>query len=408
MIEMLHILKHIQNGLLTEVSHTFQRHGYEYFLSNKQPLGIVGERGIGKTYTLLQITKTLPHSFYFSADNSLILWQNLFEFVAELIIEHDYRAIMIDEIHMYPWRTKELKNIIDSFPQVKVVFSGSRSLDIMDGMAQLARRVEIVQMFPLNFAEYMNMFHNISLPTYSFDELMSSYKSISLKLSPQIKKQHIEQYYRYGMYPYSLGISYDVFVKKAFTNVEKILTQDLPNFINLQANTITKVKKLLYYVANTPPSDNSYTNLSKKTLINKDGLEQIIAILGNMWLIHLVYKSQNVSSALRRECKVYLSNPNLYHIFGEKEMLWSMRESFLIQSLKRPLTIRKEISTLLSSPAQGDVYFVHQGKEYYFEVGGKHKTKKQIKKKSNGFVVADSCITCEKGKIPLRLFGLLQ
>jgi predicted AAA+ superfamily ATPase len=38
---------------------------------------------------------------------------------------------LIDEIYKYPNWTLELKNIIDSFPVKKIIFSGSSSLDIV-------------------------------------------------------------------------------------------------------------------------------------------------------------------------------------------------------------------------------------------------------------------------------------
>ncbi|MCK9400276.1 MAG: hypothetical protein M0Q51_09850 [Bacteroidales bacterium] len=53
---------------------------------------------------------------------------------------------------------------------------------------------------------------------------------------------------------------------------------------------------------------------------------------------------------------------------------------------------------------QGD--FVFQDR-YVFEVGGKNKTRKQIKGLSDAFIVADDIESGYKNKIPLWLFGFL-
>ncbi|MDR3150883.1 MAG: AAA family ATPase [Candidatus Peribacteria bacterium] len=47
-----------------------------------------------------------------------------------LYFELNIEQIYIDEIHRYKNWTNELKNIYDSMPTMKIVFSGSSSLDL--------------------------------------------------------------------------------------------------------------------------------------------------------------------------------------------------------------------------------------------------------------------------------------
>ncbi len=58
----------------------------------------------------------------------------------------------------------------------------------------------------------------------------------------------------------------------------------------------------------------------------------------------------------------------------------------------------------ISLPKQGD-FFVD--KKYIFEIGGKNKTKKQIKELDNAFVVKDLIEIGVLNQIPLWLFGFL-
>jgi hypothetical protein len=54
-------------------------------------------------------------------------------------------------------------------------------------------------------------------------------------------------------------------------------------------------------------------------------------------------------------------------------------------------------------PKQGD--FMVNG--YIFEIGGKNKTKKQIKNIENSFVIKDDIEIGNKNTIPLWIFGFL-
>jgi hypothetical protein len=55
------------------------------------------------------------------------------------------------------------------------------------------------------------------------------------------------------------------------------------------------------------------------------------------------------------------------------------------------------------APKQGDFLI----NEYTFEVGGKNKTKKQIKDLKNAYLVVDDIEIGSGNKIPLWLFGFL-
>ena len=68
---------------------------------------------------------------------------------------------MIDEIHKYPNWTLELKNIIDSFPDKKIIFSWSSSLDIVKWTASLERRVKVLKVFPFDFKEFLEFNYKI-------------------------------------------------------------------------------------------------------------------------------------------------------------------------------------------------------------------------------------------------------
>jgi len=405
---MFNILKSICDNLVFQIKLDFYRCFYEELEKDINVIWVVWERWIWKTTSLLQYAKKHEKSFYFSADNSIVQSYWLFKIVFELINDYNIENILIDEIHKYPNWTLEIKNIIDSFPDKKIIFSWSSSLDIIAWTSSLERRVKIIKAYPLNFSEFLKLYYSISIPNYSFEEIILHHKSISFELSNKISKEYIEHYLRTWFYPYAKSFEVNDFYEKLFNTQEKIIIDDLPSFVNFQTSTLIKVKKIFYFVANTLPWDLNYSSLSRKVWISSDTLENIVFILSKIWVINLVPKNIWLSDMLRKEFKIYLWNPNLYYSYDLDTNIWIIRESFVIHFLKRLINKQNEFQTDLSLPNSWDIIFKYNNKTYIFEIWWKNKTKKQIQNIENSFIISDDIIISENNKIPLWLFWLIK
>jgi predicted AAA+ superfamily ATPase len=52
---------------------------------------------------------------------------------------------------------------------------------------------------------------------------------------------------------------------KRFKNLlDKIILEDIPIFLNMQTNSLDKIRKIFYFISNSTPSELSFTFLSKK------------------------------------------------------------------------------------------------------------------------------------------------
>ena len=125
-------------------------------------IGIIGARGVSKTTMILQFIKENLDSkkaLYVSADDIYFSKNRLVD-LADDLYKNAGEYLFIDEIHKYPDWSRELKNIYDSFPDLKVVFTGSSILDILKGSADLSRRAIIYKLQGLSFREYLNFFHH--------------------------------------------------------------------------------------------------------------------------------------------------------------------------------------------------------------------------------------------------------
>lgn len=103
---------------------------------------------------------------------------------------------------------------------------------------------------------------------------------------------------------------------------------------------------------------------------------------------------------LRRPEKIFLNNTNLQYALGQhlgsSIEIGAIRELFFIQSTKN---------------AGLDIFY-HKKGDYeingsIFEIGGKNKTRAQIKNESSAFLVKDDSMIFRQGEIPLLYFGFL-
>jgi uncharacterized protein len=149
--------------LLQNTTTDFKRYLYENVSWNSRMIGIIGARGVGKTTMILQHIKENLDSkkaLYVSADD-MYFGENRLLDLADNFYKNAGEYLFIDEIHKYTDWSRELKNIYDSFPTLKVVFTGSSVLDILKGSADLSRRAIIYKLQGLSFREYLKLFHNM-------------------------------------------------------------------------------------------------------------------------------------------------------------------------------------------------------------------------------------------------------
>ena len=404
---MIENLKKIYENLLLSIGDEFQRDiSSTIDPSRYGPIVLVGERWIGKTYTLLQILKNSDKkTFYFSADNPLVRTKSIFELVSSLYFDYGIRFLVIDEIHKGDDWISNLKAIIDSFRDLDLIVSGSSSLDLYKWTSDLPRRIYKIDMPGLNFAEYMKYTKNIDIPMYSFDTVIQDYTTISYDLQSHIDLQDFRNYLDHGFYPYFRN-NEEIYHSLLLSNIKKVILEDLPTFMNLQTSSLVKLEKLFYFISQNPPSEMNYSSLAEKLSISKDLLESIIYYLDQIGVLSIAIRSNKLTDIVRKEFKVFLWNPNIYAAFGG-ENTGTIRESFVLNILKK-VNKTQIISQNIILPQYGDFLFSYWETQYLFEVGGQNKTNKQIQWISKSFLVKDNIVIGRGNEIPLWIFGLIR
>lgn len=369
----------------------FHRYLYNDVNWNARMIAITGARGVGKSTMVLQYVKTQISDckvLYISADHTFFTTHTLVE-VADDFSKEAGSLLVIDEVHKYPDWSRELKQIYDTHPDMKVIFTGSSVLDIIDGVADLSRRVLHYTMYGLSFREYLGLFHHISVPKYSLEEILDGKAHIEGMLHPL---PAFREYLSEGYYPFAIEGDFPLRMQNVIT---KTIESDIAQYAGLRATTAKKLKKMLAVISGLAPYKPNADNLALEIGISRNSVQDYLSLLERAQLIGQLRDDTGGIRGLGKVEKVYIDNPSLMRVLsGGKTDVGNMRETFFYNQMRVKNDV---ISSRLSDFKIG---------KYTFEVGGRKKSKKQIEDIPDSFIVKDDIEFAQGNVIPLWAFGL--
>jgi len=368
---------------------------------NNRLFAIVGARGAGKTTLLLQHIKQnvdISKAFYMSLDDLYFSNHRLVD-VVKVLWQEGVTHFFIDEVHKYPYKTwaQELKNIYDSYPDVKVVFSGSSILNIYKGNADLSRRAVSYELFGLSFREFLEFENVKKIPPVSLKDLLKNHVSIASEITKDIKILPLfRQYLQTGYFPYYKE-DLQSYHLRLLNTVNAVLETDLPAVEQIEYVSVQKLKRLLTVIATLTPFTPNMSSLGAQVEIQRSNLPKSLNLLERAGLLGLLRSAGKNLDSLSKPAKIFLDNPNLAYALGENNPnTGNLRETFFHNQLK--------VTETITNATKGD--FTINGK-YVFEVGGNNKNFSQIADIPNSYLAIDNIEIGFGNKIPLWLFGFL-
>jgi predicted AAA+ superfamily ATPase len=399
---MLNRFRIFQNALLKKIDTSKKRYFYNELENDEKLLAILGARGVGKTTALLQYLTELNlnpnEKLYISAD--WIDGERLFD-IAEDFYKEEGKLLIIDEIHKYPNFEKELKMIYDIL-DIRVIVSGSSALSINHSKADLSRRMLLKEVKGMSFREFLNFKYGLDFNSVSFEEIIDNHVNIAYEILNQVKKPSIlpdfKEYLETGYYPFFFqNKDKESYLLKLKETINVILEVDIPAVSNIKFNTIRKFKKLIEYICTSHPFKPNMQELLSKIDMPRTAYSEVyyyLELLQKAKVLRLIKSADKKDAILTKPEKIYLNNTNLHFCYCDTQEIGSIREVFFASMFD---------GFKIYAPKKGD--FVVNG--YTFEIGGKNKTKKQIKEIENSFVVRDDMEIGSNRIIPLWLFGFL-
>lgn len=400
------ILIETYQRLLRDYLPSYERQFYRDFTLPQNVVGVIGARGVGKTTFLLDyLHRHYPQSdkgLYVSADHLYFNEHSLLSVVDQFVKESAGELICLDEIHKYANWNQELKNIADSYPNLKVIFSGSSSLDLIQGKFDLSRRVYLKTLYGFTFREYLEIMTKKSFPSYNLTQLLQQKNELSQQLSaiPRLLG-YFKDYLLSGYYPSFLKITDPLAYQQSLLNiVDKIIYEDISTFYSIKTGNLDSFKKLVYFIATSQPGSINIHRLSQSLQKDHTTTSGYLQMLRDSGVLRFLLISKTGHALIRNTEKIYLDNPNLLatinQTIGQSVKAGLIRETFALMSLQNAGFIPLYTQT-------GD-FKVNQ---FTFEIGGTGKDAAQISGVSQALLLKDDTLIATPTSLPLFLLGFL-
>lgn len=298
------------------------------WLHSKEIIAIRGPRQSGKTTLLQKIMANLKkrisekriHFASFEDDFEKDKFEKdpreYFDFFIGEDREKHY--FFLDEVQYAKTAGKLLKLIYDSKENVKIIITGSSTLDINDIGSYLVGRVLFFELYPFSFGEFLRA-KNEQLHTYymknKFD--YNTKKEVNTlfldKLNPLLK-----EYIIFGGYP-------KVVLEKEINNKKFLLKNLYLTYIEKDIvkvygiNYRQKIIDLIKYLASINSAIINYDAIcSQIGLYNKE-LKQILSIIEGTYIVKLIRPyHKNLVSELRKNPKSYFVDTGLRNFITER------------------------------------------------------------------------------------------
>lgn len=384
---------------LSQVSLDFKRYLYPQINWDSSVIGIMGERGVGKTTMLLQRIKEKyvnpDDTFYISLDH---YWfgthelQDLIKFMYKRGITEFY----IDEVHKYKGWSGILKTLVDELHDLRIVYTGSSLLEIDNAKVDMSRRQTPYTLKGMSFREYLEYDGILKMNAVTLEELLSNHVPVAMDIVSKTKVLvAFDTYLHTGVYPFYRDAGKDFLVRLKEV-VDTVIESDLPAVEKITYDTVDKCKKLLMIIAENVPLQPNVDKLATSLGTTRDTLLKLLYKLDKAEILELLTVELKSYKKLVNPEKIYLGNTNLMYALSPKIEIGTLRETFFIDQCASVGTVQM--------PPKGD--FLVNGK-YLFEVGGEGKTFDQIADIPNSYLAVDGIETGYGARIPLWMFGLL-
>lgn len=374
---------------------------------------ITGMRGVGKTTLLLQHLKRAhadapERALYVTADDVHLGGIRLIDIAERFALDHAGRTLVIDEVHRYPLWARELKNVHDLLPDLRVIVTGSSQLDLEHGQHELARRVLSVRLPHLSFREHLELEFGVRVAPVSLDDLVDDHGSLT-SIVVDAMREHDETilsrfgaYLQRGAYPYALGARTPDLHAQVMSALQAVLYQDIPTTFGTSVTAAATMQRLLALITTSEPYVPNIESMARALGIAKTTAYAYLEQLERSSVLTFLPQARSGSAAVRKPAKIYLATPTLYAavagIKGLEVSAGAMREAFFVSQVASEYA--------LSAHERADM-LVGRKPSIVVEIGGRGKTAKQLPRGQRGVLALDGIEHGLDRTVPLWAFGFL-
>lgn len=319
--------------------------------SSNKGVVVYGARQAGKTTLVEELIGKLDlRTLTVNADQSKfldILSSRSLEKISSLVA--GYELLFIDEAQRIPEIGVNLKIILDNITKLKLIVTGSSSLDLASKISEpLTGRVWTYRLYPISFLEISKLHNKTELQT------------------------HLEERLVFGSYPEIFSLKGNDIKKEYLQNLsDAYLYKDLLEVGGLK-NT-AKIRDLLKLLAFQIGSQVSLSELGSTLNMSKDTVARYLDFLEKSFI---VFRLKGLSRNLRKEVykmdKVYFYDTGVRNIIIDN--LKPLKDRNDVGQLWENFLIVERMKSLAYTQKKASIYFwrTYTGAEldYIEELGG--------------------------------------
>jgi predicted AAA+ superfamily ATPase len=302
---------------------------------NDRMIGIKGTRGIGKTTFLLQYAKERfdindRQCLYVNMNNFYFQGHGIAEFAGEFC-RRGGRVLLIDQAYKQSDWSQELRKCYDTYPSLKIVFTGSSVMRLKEENPELNGIVKSYNLRGFSFREFINLLTGNDFRPYSLEEILHDHERIIKQILPKVQpNRYFQDYIHHGFYPFfQEQRNYSENLLKTMNMMTEV---DILLIKQIELKYLTKIKKLFYQLAEEGPKAPNVSKLAQDIETSRATVMNYIKYLTDARLLNMIYPVGEEFP--KKPSKVMLHNSNLlyaiYPIHVEKQ---TAMETFFVNSL---------------------------------------------------------------------------
>ena len=358
-------------------------------------IGVKGFRGVGKTTFLLDyIRKNFGNSrdcLYVNLNDFYFAKRRIFSFADEFY-KRGGKVLVLDQIHKYEEWSKDLRQCYDELPGLKIVFSSSPVLRILEGNNELKEIARIYHLEGLSFREFLNYKTGEEFPKLGLEDILSYHREIVPDIINKVRPlAFFPEYLKSGFYPYFIK-NPEFYRESLLRHVNLALEIDVTYLNQIELKYLPKLRKLLQLIGGQMPFSPNVSKISAEIETSRATVINYLHYLKNARLINLLF-SNHSNGQLQKPDLVYLQNTNLLHIIAPDNI---NNRNLRLTFLYNQMAYHHKVSS-------SSDYDFRVDDQFNFSVGGKYTQAEG----ANSFAAADMIEVGEGNTIPLWLFGFL-
>ena len=344
---------------------------------NDRMIGIKGSRGVGKTTFLLQYAKEQfgvndRQCLYINMNNFYFEGRGIADFAGDFV-RHGGKVLLIDQVFKQPNWSSELRKCYDSYPNLKIVFTGSSVMRLKGENPELNGIVKSYNLRGFSFREFINLKAGTTLKPYTLDEILNDHERLVKQILPRVSPlRYFQDYLHHGYYPFFL--EQRNFSENLLKTMNMMTEVDILLIKQIELKYLTKIKKLFYLLAVNGPGAPNVSSLADAIETSRATVMNYIKNLADARLINIIYPvGQDFP---KKPSKVMMHNSNLmYAIYPIHVEQQDVMETFFVNALwkdhqvnqggKEPFYIVDGDKKFRICDATGDQKIRYQPDAYY-------------------------------------------